>query len=94
MLDVQFGVDCSFYTKYKSVAYQPATMTFYNQDEIECGNYPFMNVYADMRLGKTRFYIMMSHISQGMVEKNYFSMPHYPLNPRRFQLGLSINFAN
>lgn len=94
VLDVQFGVDCSYYTKYKSVAYQPATMTFYNQDEIECGNYPFMNVYADMKLGKTRFYIMMSHISQGMVDKNYFSMPHYPLNPRRFQLGLSINFAN
>lgn len=94
VLDVQLGIDCDYYTKYKSVAYEPATMTFYNQNEIECGNYPFMNAYANMKLGKTRFYIMFSHVNQGMTGSNYFSMPHYPLNPRRFQLGLSIDFAN
>ena len=94
MLDVQLGVDCDYYTKYKAVDYQPATMAFYNQNEIECGNYPFMNAYVNMKLGKTRFYIMMSHVNQGLNGTNYFSMPHYPLNPRRFQLGLSIDFAN
>lgn len=94
VLDVQLGVDCSYYTKYKSLSYQPATMTFYNQSEIECGNYPFMNVYANFKLSKARFYVMMSHISQGLTDDNYFSMPHYPLNPRRFQLGVSVDFAN
>lgn len=94
VLDVQLGVDCDYYTKYKAVDYQPATMAFYNQNEIECGNYPFMNAYVNMKLGKTRFYIMMSHVNQGLNGTNYFSMPHYPLNPRRFQLGLSIDFAN
>ncbi|WP_409448333.1 putative porin [Escherichia coli] len=29
-----------------------------------------------------------------MTSNNYFSMPHYPLNPRKFQIGLSIDFAN
>ncbi len=94
VLSVQFGVDCDYYTKYKSVDYQPATMTFYNQKEIECGNYPFINAYVNMKLSKTRFYILFSHLNQGMTGYNYFSMPHYPLNPRRFQLGLSIDFAN
>ncbi len=94
VLDVQFGVDCTYYTKYKSVNYQPATMTFYNQDEIECGGFPYMNVYANMKLSKVRFYVMMSHINQGLTDDNYFSMPHYPLNPRRFLLGLTIDFAN
>lgn len=94
VLDVQLGIDCDYFTKYKSIAYQPATMSFYNQNEIEIGDYPFMNLYANMKLSRTRFYVMMSHINQGWGEANYFSLPHYPLNPRRFQLGLSIDFAN
>ena len=94
VLDVQFGLDCDYYTRYKSVNYQPATMSFYNQREVECGNYPFMNLYANMKLSKTRFYVMMTHINQGLTGNNYFSMPHYPLNPRRFQMGLSIDFSN
>lgn len=93
-LFVQMGIDCDYYTKYKSVAYQPATMTFYNQREVECGNYPFMNFYINMKLSKTRFYVMMSHVNQGLTGNNYFSMPGYPLNPRRFQMGLSVDFAN
>lgn len=94
VLDVQLGVDCDYYTKYKAPGYQPATMTFYNQDEIDCGGYPFMNAYVNMKLSKTRFYVMFSHFNQGMTSNNYFSMPHYPLNPRKFQIGLSIDFAN
>lgn len=94
VLQVQFGIDCDYYTRYKAVSYQPATMAFYNQNEIDCGNYPFMNLYCNMKLGRARFYLMMSHINQGLTGKNYFSMPHYPLNPRRFQLGVSIDFLN
>ena len=94
VLDVQLGVDCDYYTKFKGVAYQPATMSFYNQNEVEIGNYPFMNVYANMKLDKARFYLMVSHINQGWFGNNYFSLPHYPLNPLKFQLGVSVDFAN
>lgn len=94
VLDVQLGVDCDYYTKYKGLAYQPATMSFYNQSEIEVGNYPFMNVYANMKLDKARFYVMVSHVNQGWFGNNYFSVPHYPLNPLKFQLGVSVDFAN
>ena len=69
-------------------------MTFHVQNIKEIGNYPFMNLYANFKLSKARFYVMMSHINQGMMGKNYFSMPGYPLNPRRFQLGVSVDFAN
>lgn len=93
-LHVQFGVDCDYYTRYYAPGYQPATASFYNQREIEVGNYPFMNVYANMKLGKARFYVMMSHINQGWFGNEYFSLPHYPLNPRRFLLGISVDFAN
>ena len=93
-LQIQIGVDCDYYTKYYSPLYQPATMTFANQRNVKVGNYPFMNVYANMKLSKVRFYVQMAHINQGWFSKEYFAMPGYPLNPRRFLLGLSVDFAN
>lgn len=93
-LHVQLGINCDYFTKYKGVNYQPATMGFYNQNLIDIGDYPFVSVYANCKLSKCRFYIMMSHVNQGMTGSMYFSMPHYPMNPRRLQMGLSIDFAN
>ncbi len=94
VLHVQFGVDCDYYARYYAPSYQPATTAFCNQHEIKIGNYPFMNLYANMKLSKTRFFVLFSHINQGLMGKDYFSMPHYPLNPRKFQIGVSIDFAN
>lgn len=95
VLDVQFGVDCDYYTSYYAPSYQPATEAFYCQRDVKCGNYPFMDAYINMKLSKARFYVMFSHFNQGLFGgNNYFSMPHYPLNPRRFQLGVSVDFKN
>lgn len=95
VLDVQLGVDLDYYTRYYAPAYQPSTMAFCNQTEIKCGNYPFMNAYINMQLSKARFYVLFSHVNQGIFGGNdYFSLPHYPLNPRRFQMGVSVNFGN
>ena len=50
---------------------------------------------GNMKLKKTRFFVMFSHFNQGMFGgDNYFSSPHYPLNPRRLQMGLSVDFTN
>lgn len=95
VLHVQFGMDCDYYTRYKAVAYEPSTQSFYNEHRYVVGNYPFCNLYANMKLSKARFYIMWSHFNQGLFGgKNYFTMHNYPLNPRRFQLGISVDFAN
>ncbi|MCM1004675.1 MAG: putative porin [Prevotella sp.] len=94
VLDVQLGIDCDYYTRYYAPAYQPATMSFHTQQDVKLGNYAFMNLYASCKLYKTRFFVMLSHINQGWFSKDYFSSPLYPLNPRKFQIGLSVDFAN
>lgn len=94
VLDVRLGVDCDYYTRYHAPAYQPATMSFHVQDEVKTGNYPFMNLYASCRLYKTRFFVMVSHVNQGWFSRDCFSAPLYPLNPRKFQFGLSVDFVN
>lgn len=94
VLKVQLGVDCDYYTRYYAPDYQPATMAFVNQRTTMVGNYAFMNAYANFKLKRARFYVMFSHVNQGLFGNDYFSMPHYPLNPRRFQMGVSVDFAN
>lgn len=95
VLQAQIGVDCDYYTSYHAPGYQPSTMAFYNQREVKCGNYPFMNAYANFKLSRARFFVLYSHFNQGMFgSDNYFSLPHYPLNPRRFQMGVIVDFVN
>lgn len=97
VLTLQIGVDCDYFTKYRGMMYQPATASFHVQqkdDAIKVGNYPIMNAYVTAKLYKVRFFILWSHFNQGLFSKNYFSMPHYPIDPRRLQFGLSIDFAN
>ncbi len=94
-LNVQLGMDCDYYTRYNAPTYLPALAAFGNQNEYKVGNYPFCNVYLNCKLSKTRFYVMYSHANKGLFGGNeYFSMPFYPLNPSRLQIGLSIDFTN
>lgn len=94
-LHVQLGVDCDYYTKYYAPNYNPATASFQVQDEMKLGNYPFCNAYVNMKLSRTRFYVLYSHANKGLFGgDNYFALPYYPLNPSRLQLGISIDFAN
>lgn len=94
-LNVQLGIDCDYYTKYHAPAYLPSLASFANQNEYKVGNYPFCNAYFNCKLSKTRFYVLYSHANKGLFGgSDYFSMPFYPLNPSRLQLGLSIDFTN
>lgn len=94
-LRFQLGIDCNYYTSYYAPNYQPALATFANQNEIKVGGYPFCNAYINMKLSKARFYVMFSHVNQGLFGgSNYFALPYYPMNPRRLQIGISVDFAN
>lgn len=94
-LRFQLGIDCDYYTSYYAPSLQPALAAFTNQREMKIGNYPFCNIYCNMKLSRTRFFVMFSHFNQGLFGgSGYFAMPYYPLNPRRLQLGLCVDFAN
>jgi len=92
VLHSHLGLDCRYNTAYYAQAYMPAIGQFYNQKELKIGNYPFMNAYANFHLKRMRFFILYSHLSRFFVQPNYFSAPHYPLNPAIIKVGLSWNF--
>ena len=92
VLTTHLGVNCFYHTSYYAPAYMPATGQFYTQNEIKIGDYPFMNIYANFHLKRMRFYVMYSHASRLFADPQYFSAPHYPLNPAMLKVGLSWNF--
>lgn len=93
-LTLQLGVDAHFHTKYFAPGYEPALLQFYNQREMEIGNYPISTFYADMHLKQTRFFVMMYNVASLVMKPNYFSLPHYPVNSMLFKMGLSFNLYN
>ena len=96
VLSVQLGADVRYFTKYYAPGYMAAIGQFFLQPEddlVEIGNYPIINVYANIHLKRTRIYAMMYHVNQGMINRpNAFYAPHYPINPRFFRFGISWNF--
>ncbi len=97
VLSVKLGADVRYFTKYYAPDYSAAIGQFITQNpdnRIELGNYPIVNVYANLHLKHTRIYVMLSHINEGTGESNYFLAPHYPINPMVFKWGISWNFFN
>lgn len=95
VLTVQLGADVRYFTKYNAPAYTPAIQQFHLQpdnDKVEIGGYPIVNIYANLHLKRTRLFVMYSHVNQGMGTRNYFLVPHYPINPSLLRLGVSWNF--
>lgn len=96
-LKFEIGADVSYFTKYYGQGYAPSIGMFVNQNasnRVEVGNYPMINVYANCEVEHVRFYFMCYHLNYNLMEgmRNAFYVPHYPINPRYFQLGLSWTF--
>lgn len=94
VLSIQLGADVRYFSKYHAPAYTPAIQQFNLQaadDQVDIGGYPIVNIYANFHLKRTRFFVMMYHVNQGMGDRNYFLVPHYPINPRLLKFGLSWN---
>lgn len=96
VLHVQIGADMRWFSRYYAPDYAPALEQYFVQEgaqRVELGGYPFINAYANFHLKQVRFYVMYHHVTQGTLRQtNSFLVPHYPINPRMFKLGLSWNF--
>ena len=98
VLNVDMGADMRYFTSYEAPDYSPYmgqyTVQGNGENNVKIGNYPIVNVYANVHIKHTRFFVMMSHINAGQGDKNYFFAPHYPMNERVFRIGVSWNFFN
>ncbi|KAB2870762.1 MAG: hypothetical protein F9K37_05045 [Bacteroidales bacterium] len=90
----QFGVSGFYRTKFYADAYIPATGLFVNQREKLIGNYPFVDVFVNLKWKRAILFFKFDHINQGTPNNEYFTTLHYPANRRVFKFGLSWMFYN
>jgi len=94
-LNFQIGADATYHTLYHPYNYMPATGRFYRQN-ISTGKYPFVNVFLNFKVKRTRVFIMFDHLNYKMmgpqISDNYDMIPDYPMNTRMLRYGLSWTF--
>lgn len=95
-LNVQLGGDVTYNTSYHPYSYMPATGRFYRQDKVTAGDYPYINVFLNFKVKRTRVFIMFDHVNAGLmgqsIKYNYYMVPDYPMNIRMLRYGLSWTF--
>ena len=92
VLLTQIGSDLRYNTKYYADAFAPSTGLFYLQNEKKYGNYPYIDVYASLRLKRTRVFFKYMNVGTHFLDGEYMTTPHYPMNRATFRLGVSWAF--
>ncbi len=98
VLLVELGGCGTWFSKYYAPDYCPMMGNYAIQqnDEarVELGNFPFVDVYANLHLKHARFFLMMANVTGESFDRRSFLTPHYPMNNSVLHFGVSWNFFN
>lgn len=88
----QLGVDAHMKAPYFANAYDPVTQQFLLQDDFLVPSYPIVDLFFGFRIARTRVFLRMSNLAQGLYERGYFITPYYSGTERTFDLGIDWLF--
>ena len=98
VLGVELGANVTYFSKYYAPDFCPGINQFAVQlneaSKVELGGYPFVDVYANMKLKGVRFFLMMNNVINGGANHMKFLTPHYPTNGSVIHFGVSWPFFN
>ena len=93
VLRAQIGLDGRFNTSYYARGYNPALSVFYNQNEVEVGNYPYIDAFVSAKWKRMRILLKYQHLNNNLFGNGEaFQIARYPLNPGMFKIGISWTF--
>lgn len=92
VLFTQIGADLRYNTAYYADDYAPSTGLFYLQNDKKYGDYPYIDIYASVRLKRTRVFFKYFNVGSHFLDGVYMTVPHYPMNRATFRLGVSWAF--
>ena len=88
------SITVRYFTKYYADAYMPATRTFYLQNEVQIGNYPFIDLAISLKVKKANIYVAYSNMFLLTGNYNSFIAPHYPMRDSKFFIGVNWRLFN
>ena len=87
-------VTVSYFTKYHADAYMPATRTFFLQNDVEIGNFPFIDFALAIKVKKANIFVAYSNMMLLTGNYNDFVAPHYPMRESKFFFGVDWRLFN
>ena len=93
VLRLQIGLDGRYNTSYHAPGWNPSLGVFFNQREVETGNYPYLDFFVAGKWKRMRIFLKYQHVNKGLFgNDDYFAVAKYPLNPGMFKMGISWGF--
>ncbi len=92
VLHTRLGVDVRYHSEFYADRYDPSTGRFFWQNQEKIGNFPLVDVHANLKLKRTRFFFQWLNATAGMLEGNFWGAPSYPYYRRTFRLGVAWSF--
>ena len=98
VLRIELGAAATYFTKYTAPDFCPQLNMYgvqkNEETRMELGNFPFIDVYANLHLKHARFFVMMTNATASSFNRMGFMAPHYPIDQSTLHMGISWNFFN
>ena len=88
------SITVRYFTKYYADAYMPATRTFYLQNDVEIGNFPFIDLALAIKVKKAHIYAAYSNMFLLTGNHDSFIAPHYPMRDSKIFIGVNWRLFN
>lgn len=92
VLHIQAGITATYHTKWQQDAYMPALKAFYRQTSFTAGNYPYLDVFANINVKRARLFVKYEHFNAKLMGYKYMIVPDYPQADAAFRFGVSWAF--
>lgn len=88
-LNMQAGIELFWFSAYYADAWMPFTGAFYLQNDTKTGNYPFLDLFLNLKIKTARIFLKAEHINAGLTGTKFYLAPHYPAQGRIIRLGIN-----
>lgn len=85
---IQPSIVVNYFTEYYADAYMPSTRTFYLQNDVKVGNYPYIDFCLTFKIKRANVFAQYTNMYSLTRNNRYFTTPHYPMRDSRFCFGV------
>ena len=83
-----------YFTKYYADAYMPATRTFHLQNDVQIGNFPYIDFALAIKVKKAHIYVAYTNMFLLTGSYDSFIAPRYPMSDSKFFIGINWRLFN
>ncbi len=91
-LFLQTGVTFNYFANYFANEYNPVIGEFFVQNKKEIGNFANFDFFFNVKIQRTRIYLIAEHFNSSLSGYNFYSSPNNPYRDFTIRFGLIWNF--